>query len=184
MKNFSIISGLTIFLILYFFIKTDLLFAQVTADDSRPFGQGQVIDLPGTTDYLGDIPHEITAITDPLPYHTIAGLSAAQVGWVYPNAMNNQEVGVFFDDLPYPFPSATILNWMPATGSFELLDFPAGAWWGPGASKGAVQLQLPALPEKSETFGSMWGGSEGGEAERGSIRMKFYPSTAIINMKL
>ena len=166
MKKKFLINELTFFCIFIFFARPEFLFSQVTADDFRPFGQGQVIDLPGTTDYLGDVPHEITAIADPIPYHTIAGLSATQVGWmgsgrIYPTGTNNTGVGVFFGDIPYPFPSTNILNWMPITGSFELLDFPAGAWWGPGSSMGAVQLQIPVLPEKSETFGSVWGGSEG-----------------------
>jgi hypothetical protein len=166
MKKNSLTNESIFFCLFVFFSNPVLLLSQVTADDSRPFGQGQVIDLPGTTDYLGDLPHEITVINDPVPYHTITGLSAAQVGWMgsggmYPTGSNSTGVGVFFDDIPYPFPSAAILNWIPSTGSFEFLDFPAGAWWGPCASTGAVQLQLPALPEKSETFGSIWGGSEG-----------------------
>ncbi len=166
MKNNSPTNKSIIFCVLVFFSGPIFLFSQVTTDDSRPLGQGQVIELPGTTDYLGDIPHEITIIADPMPYHTISGLTATQVGWmgsggIYSTGLNSAGAGVFFDDIPYPFPSATILNWMPTTGSLEFLDFPAGAWWGPGASMGAVQLQLPALPEKSETFGSVWGGSEG-----------------------
>src|SRR5690242_20110575 len=51
------------------------LSAQVTTDHSRPFGLGEVVLLPGTTAYLGDLPHEIENQED-VPYHTIGGLLA------------------------------------------------------------------------------------------------------------
>ncbi len=166
MNKILLIKGLTVICGIVLFNKPELVFAQVTVDDSRPFSQGEVIDLPGTTDYRGDIPHEITIITNPFPYQSIAGISATQVGWMsvgsmFPTSSNATGIGILFDDIPYPFASTAILNWMPPIGSFELLNLPVGAWWGPGSSVGAVQFQVPEWSEKPENFGSVWGGSGG-----------------------
>jgi hypothetical protein len=166
--------------LLSFLTSPSLLSAQVTADGSMPFGQGQVVDLPGTTGYLGDIPHEITPVDDGAPYHTLAGLADEQPGWrdgIYAPGLNTAPVGIFFEDIPYPFASSAILNWMPSTGPFELLEFPAGAWWGPSASLGAVQLQSPSLTSAAESLGSVWGGTGGFEGGMGRYQDQTFSVT-------
>jgi hypothetical protein len=164
MKKNPAIQSIKLICGFFCFASAPVLFAQVAPDDSRPFGQGQVIDLPGTTDYLGDITHEITLLPDGPSYHTLAGMEAEEPGWrdwMYSPRLNTTTVGIFFDDIPYPFESSSILNWMPPAGKVALLDFPAGAWWGPGASLGAVQLQSPTLTSPLQTQGSVWGGTGG-----------------------
>jgi hypothetical protein len=146
------------------------VWAQVEPDSSRPLGQGQVFLLPGTTDYIGDVPHEIEVGTEKFPVHTVAGWIAEQVGWFNPTSPNQiglrtQEAGIFFNGIPYPFVSDRLLNWMPFTGTVELLDFPAAAWWGSAASSGAIQLESPPPEENNlkkiylwDGSGNLWGG--------------------------
>jgi len=138
--------------------------AQVETDSSRPFGQGQVFLLPGSTDYVGDVPQEIEVGTEKFPVHTVAGWIAEQVGWFNPTSSNqmglrNQEAGIFFNGIPYPFVSDRLLNWMPFTGTVELLDFPAAAWWGSTASSGAIQFESPTSEDKNQKKIYLWDGS-------------------------
>ncbi len=137
--------------------------AQVTLDAERPFGLGEVIILPGSSDYLGDVPHETEAITDPLPYHSLEGMIASQVGWLAPPSAPNLGLhayapGLLFDEIPYPFESSSILDWLPAGTSFTVLNFPSSAWWGPSAAAGAVQLKAPGLSQGVGGKFSAWGG--------------------------
>jgi hypothetical protein len=139
--------------------------AQVDPDLSRPFGQGQVVNLPGTTTYVGDLPHEITVITDPMPFHTLMGLSSPQVGWMAPMAgmpgLRGFAPGLLFEGIPYPFSSQAILNWIPATGNLEWLDFPSAAWWGPETAAGAIQIEVPPFSGHPTSQESAWTGTGG-----------------------
>ncbi|MGH7739239.1 MAG: hypothetical protein ACREL1_03735, partial [bacterium] len=119
--------------------------AQVTTDVQRAFDQGQAIELPGATEYLGNLPQEIEWLTGQTPLYTTAGLLAQKVGWVGSGTasslgINSGSPGILFEGIPYPFESAAILNWLPVNQNLELLDFPASAWWGPATARGAVQI--------------------------------------------
>src|ERR1700722_17085343 len=63
----------SIFVFLTYFGPSVLL-AQVSADNARPFGQGNVVSLPATSAYLGDLPHSINVISDDYQSHTIGGV--------------------------------------------------------------------------------------------------------------
>ncbi len=154
----------SIFLLLLF--TPALLRAQVTTDIFQPFHQGQSIELPGTTEYLGDLPQEAAWAAEPEPFHTVEGLLAQQVGWVAPGTpealgISNGSPGVLFEGIPYPLESSAVLNWLPVVRGMELLDFPAAAWWGPTAATGAVQIRLPDAPATPSANLSLWGGSGG-----------------------
>ena len=148
------------------------LYAQVTTDVMRPFEQGQVIELPGTREYLGDLPQEIEWISDPCYFHTVEGLLSQQVGWVgqgVPTSLgiNNGSPAILFEGVPYPFASASILNWLPVDRNLELMNFPASAWWGPTAATGAVQIRLPDPVETPMRSLALGGGSGGMGAGQG-----------------
>jgi hypothetical protein len=157
----DVLKGLLV--LLWFFPRPSL--AQVTADPSRPFGQGQVFLLPAMTDYVGDIPHEIDMTKPDFPFNTVFESLATNVGWL--NAAGGTQPGLraatpglLFEGIPYPFASTAILGWMPAVQTEEILDFPASAWWGPKAAAGAVQLEAPVLSDRPQDQLSLWGGNE------------------------
>ncbi len=154
----------SIFLLLLF--TPIFLRAQVTTDIFQPFHQGQAIELPGTTEYMGDLPQEATWVDEQEPFHTVDGVLARSVGWVGPGTpaalgISGGSPGVLFEGIPYPLESAEVLNWLPVSRDMELLDFPAAAWWGPTAATGAVQIRLPDTPGVSPDNLDLWGGSVG-----------------------
>ncbi len=125
-----------------------------------------MVELPGTTAYAGDLPHEILMSYDAPAYDSLGEWLAPRAGWFTPNGQNqfglrNLLPGIFFDGIPYPFASAPLLNWLPMASTVEFLDFPAAAWWGRKASGGAVQLTAPANSRESSDNFSVWGGSGG-----------------------
>ncbi len=141
-------------------------FPQVATDYSRPFDQGQAILLPGTTAYLGDLPHEIELDVDEPSYRTLAGWLAPRTGWAEPSGSipagaRTLSPGVFFEGIAFPLSSRKLLDWMPAPAFLEIQDLPASAWWGPSASSGAIQLR--AAPGRADVTGdfALWGGSGG-----------------------
>jgi hypothetical protein len=155
------------------------LFAQSTTDSFWPFDQGQVIELPGATRYLGDLPQEIDWVSNPAPFHTVEGVLSQQTGWVGqgfsgPLGINNGSPGVLFEGIPYPFHSAVILNWLPVNRNMELLNFPSSAWWGPNATTGAVQLRLPDIPDETQKSLNLWSGSETAGGLQGYYQNHFF----------
>ncbi len=89
-----------------------------------------------------------------------------RVGWVgqgVPTSLgiNNGSPAILFEGVPYPFASASILNWLPVDRNLELMNFPASAWWGPTAATGAVQIRLPD-PVETPMGSLVLGGGSGG----------------------
>jgi hypothetical protein len=163
----SIFSSLQLFLL--FFISAAITLpalSQVEEDASRSFGQGEVVLLPGTSSYLGDLPHEVKIVSSDSPFHTLTGQLAAQTGWFHPTnssaiGFSALPVGLLFEGLPCPLPSAKILEWVTAGQKTELLQFPAQAWWGPKAAAGAVQLKTRPFRDKAFHDFSLWAGTGG-----------------------
>jgi len=145
-----------------FFPLPLVLYAQVTTDFQRPFDQGRVIELPGTSEYQGDLQQEIEWESDFPRVHTLEGILNQEIGWVPTSTgTDSASAQALFEGIPYPFPSSNLLTWVPAFRNFELLNFPASGWWGPSSAVGAVQIRLPDETNVSRsTFGG-WGGSGG-----------------------
>ncbi len=141
--------------------------AQVDPDPSRPFNQGQVIVLPATSAYLGDLPHPILLEDGEESTHSLGGWLSSSAGWFppgtgTPTGLRTLEPGLFFEGIAYPFESLPILRWIPMPQSAGLLDFPASAWWGREAAGGAVQINTPPLSSPATNDYLLWGG--GGES--------------------
>lgn len=137
--------------------------AQVTADPTLPFEQGQVVLLPATTAYLGDMPHFIDLVPADEPFHSLGGAQAPLVGWVDPIGQSSVglravDPGFFFENIPYPLASSS-LNLLPAVGTAQILNFPAQAWLGPAAASGGVNLTAPEAVDNPQNHLSGWGGT-------------------------
>ena len=149
---------------LFFLLIPKIIFSQVEPDFSRPFNQGSVILLPGTSAYSGDLPHSI--FTNPeRPTDSIAGWLGPHAGWfglsgASSSGFRPSAPGLFFEGIPYPFPSFDILSWLPVNASFQFLDFPAASWWGTKGSAGAVQFDFPKLNKMVSDEFTFWGGNE------------------------
>ncbi|HXL72210.1 MAG TPA: hypothetical protein VN963_01175, partial [bacterium] len=143
-----------------------LLFAQLTADETLPFGEGNVVTLPATSAYLGDLPHSIFLVTNDFQSNTIGGMQVPLVGWTDPLGqpsigMHAASPGFLFEGIPYPLGSTASLNILPFTGTAEIFDFPAAAWWGNKSSNGAVELVAPDAQNKIFDSFSIAGGTQG-----------------------
>ena len=136
----------------------NLMEAQVTPDPWRPFNEGQVIDLPAMSIYLGDMNHTVDFLSDENDEHTMTGLLATEVGWTNPASstqigLRSDSPGILFGGIAYPFNSATIMNWIPACGNLVAFDFPASAWWGPKARRSGRNT---ASDNTTEIFGQLF----------------------------
>ena len=141
-------------------------FSQIESDPSRPFDGGEIVDLPGTKLFLGDLPHEIKITTEPLFFHSIEGDLATEVGWVDPTrshqiGLRSSSPGILFEGIPFPLATNKQIGWMSAGGSVEVFDFPSAAWWGPSAASGAVLLQPFSAQSKDSSEISIFGGANG-----------------------
>src|SRR6185369_1462979 len=101
--------------------------------------------FPGTRLYAGDVPHEIQTAQEGDPFYSPQGFWASHSGWFNPAAggqvgLRQNPLGLYFEEIAYPFASNQILSWMPMGGSWTFLDFPAQAWWGREAAPGALQI--------------------------------------------
>jgi hypothetical protein len=165
----SIFYPITFFLKISFvliWVSPGLLFAQLSTDATLPFGQGGVIDLPATSAYLGDLPHSISLVTNDFQSSTIGGIQVPLVGWTDPLGqpslgIHSAAPGVVFEDIPYPLASASSLNVLPFSGTAEIFNFPAAAWWGNNASNGAIELVAPTVQDKPIDSFSVAGGTQG-----------------------
>ena len=143
-----------------------LSFAQLTADVTLPFDEGSVVDLPTTTSYLGDLPHSISLMTNDFQSNTIGGIQVPVVGWTDPLGKPSIGIhaaapGLLFEDIPYPLASASSLNVLPFSGTAEIFNFPASAWWGNKAANGAIELTAPNVQDKTFNSFSIAGGTQG-----------------------
>ncbi len=139
-------------------------FAQVEEDLGRPFDQGRVCLVPGSSDYLDDIAHDISLLNTEPSWNTLGGTLSSHAGWTHgislgPGGLQNYAPGQAFEDIPCPFASMDLLNGMPTAGTAEWLNFPAAAWWGKNTGAGLLQIQAPLSPAADETSASAWGGS-------------------------
>jgi hypothetical protein len=140
-----------------------LLFAQLSTDPTLPFGQGGVVDLPATSAYLADMPHPISLVTNDFQSNTMGAIQVPLVGWTDPLGQPSLGIhtatpGVLFEDIPYPLASESSLNVLPFSGTAEIFDFPAAAWWGGKASNGAIELVAPTVQDKPINSFSIAGG--------------------------
>jgi len=142
-----------------------VLLAQLTADETIPFGRGNVIELPGSLTYLDDLPHAIDYVASDFQSHTIGGIQVPLVGWTDPLGQSALGIhasspGVVFEGIPYPLNTTASLNLLPFSGDAEVFNFPTSAWWGSKASNGSIQFTAPE--EQSKTFDSfsVSGGSQ------------------------
>src|SRR5665213_2081239 len=151
----------------FFFIGffPSLLFAQLSSDETLPFGQGSVVNLPATSAYLGDLPHSISLVTNDFQSDTLGGIQVPLVGWTDPLGQSSLGIhtatpGVLFEGIPYPLSSSASLNILPFSGTAQIFNFPAAAWWGNQFSYGAVQLVAPETENKTLDSFSAFGGSQ------------------------
>ncbi len=138
-------------------------FASVGDQD---FVQSNTVFLPATTDDLGALPYRIQLVHSQDGFNTVAGLLSGQVGWGNDLGQGAAGLrvlpsGLLFEGVAYPLASRNILNWMPALGSMEFLNFPAQAWWGPEAAAGAIQFREPELGNSPAGQLTLWGGTGG-----------------------
>jgi hypothetical protein len=111
----------------------------LTADRGRPFGEGQVLGFPGADYYVGDLSHDL-CVADPA-----AALS--------------DEALLVFDGIACPLTGLKAGGIFPGgVGTVEFHDFPAAAWWGPGASNGAIQLRAPLFDPDLPSSSGVWAG--------------------------
>jgi len=149
--------------ILLIWVLPGLLFAQLSTDSTLPFGQGDVIDLPATSAYLGDLPHPISLVTNDFQSDTMGAIQVPLVGWTDPLGQTSLGIhtavpGVVFAGIPYPLASTSSLNILPFSGTAEIFNFPAAAWWGSRASNGAIELVAPTVQDKPIDSFSITGG--------------------------
>ncbi len=147
-------------------ILPGLLFAQLSTDATLPFGQGGVVDLPATSAYLGDLPHSISLVTNDFQSNTMGAIQVPLVGWTDPLGqpsfgIHTTAPGVVFEGISYPLASASSLNILPFSGTAEIFNFPAAAWWGSKASNGAIELVAPTVQDKPIDSFSIAGGTQG-----------------------
>jgi hypothetical protein len=152
----------------FFFIGVfpSLLFAQLSSDETLPFGQGSVVNLPATSAYLGDLPHSISLVTNGFQSDTLGGIQVPLVGWTDPLGQPSIGIhaaapGVLFEGIPYPLASSASLNMLPFSGTAQVFNFPAAAWWGNQFSNGAIQLTAPETQDKTLDSFSIAGGTQG-----------------------
>jgi hypothetical protein len=143
-----------------------LLLAQLTADETLPFGEGGVVNLPASSAYLEDLPHSISLISNDYQSNTIGGIQVPVVGWTDPLGqpligLHAAAPGLLFENIPYPLASASSLNVLPFSGTAELFNFPASAWWGNKAAQGAIELTAPEVQDKTFDSFSIAGGTRG-----------------------
>jgi hypothetical protein len=150
----------------FIWLLPGLLFAQLSTDATLPFGQGGVVDLPATSAYLGDVPHAISLISNDFQSNTIGAIQIPLVGWTDPLGQPSLGIhtaapGVVFEGIAYPLTSASSLNVLPFSGTAEIFNFPAAAWWGSKAANGAIELAAPAVQDKPIDSFSIAGGTQG-----------------------
>ncbi len=132
--------------------------------ESQDFAQSDTVFLPAGTDDLGSLPYRIQLAPSQDGFNSVAGLLSGQVGWgndLGQGAAGLRALppGLLFEGVAYPLANRNILNWMPALGSMELLNFPAEAWWGPSAAAGAIQVREPELGDHPAGQMTLWGGT-------------------------
>jgi hypothetical protein len=135
-------------------------------DSVQDFAQSDTVFLPATTDDLGALPYRIQLTHSQDGFNSVAGLLSGQVGWGNDlgqglAGLRVLSPGLLFEGVAYPLANRNILNWMPALGSMEFLNFPAQAWWGPEAAAGAIQFREPELGNSPVGQLTLWGGTGG-----------------------
>jgi hypothetical protein len=79
-----------------------------------------------------------------------------------------------FEGIPCPVNSSALLNFIPLSGSAQIFNFPASAWWGTGTAAGAVQLIAPNPTERSSGRISSWGASGDAFGIGGRVQNQFF----------
>jgi hypothetical protein len=142
------------------------IFLSANPVEAQDFAQSDYVFLPATTDDLGALPYRIHLVQQADGLNSVQGLLSTQVGWTNDlgqgaSGLGALPPGLLFEGIAYPLSNRDILNWIPAMGTMELLNFPAQAWWGPRASAGAVQFREPDLSGSRTGQYTAWGGTHG-----------------------
>lgn len=149
-------------MILRFLLLTVLLIPPVlshalTTDRGRPFGAGEILGFPGADYFVGDLSHDL-AVTDPYRIREPLG------SWPQGSLLRLPPFGIgsgalLFEGSACPLPSRILGGIQPGgAGTLESHDFPAGAWWGPAAAEGALQLRAPNFDPDTPWVAGAWGG--------------------------
>jgi len=104
------------------------------------------LSLPIGWVFVSDTAYALDVVENPSPWRSLSSLAAFQPRWV--TGLSGLGVGLLFDGIACPLPSLSSRFGAGGLGAVEFLGFPAGAWWGPSAGSGAIQLRAPRPNEE------------------------------------